>query len=114
MIGRLVRLVGLLFLAAALAAVVVDGARSIAVSSLTMTPLGTTWFALSPQSLAAAQAAVHQSVEPVLGSWVWNPVIQWVLLRPTWLVFGVAALVLLLAARRPRRRRAALPRFERI
>jgi hypothetical protein len=113
MIGLLVRLVGLLFLAAALVAIVIDGARSIAVSSVTMTPLGTTWFSISPSSLGAAQAAVQRNVEPVIGAWVWNPVIQWILLRPTWLVLGAVAMVLLLFGRRPRRRRAAAPRFER-
>jgi hypothetical protein len=113
MLVLLVRLVGLGFLAAALVTIVIDGARSIAVSSLTMTPLGTTWFTLSPNSLGAFQTFIQRSVEPTVGHWVWNPLIQWVLLRPTWLVLAVVAVGLLLLPRRLRRHRPAVPRWER-
>ena len=39
----------------ALVALVVDGAKSIAASGLTVTPLGLTWYSISPSTLIAAQ-----------------------------------------------------------
>ena len=88
MIVFISRFVGIWLIAGALVAVVVDGAKSIAASSLTVTPLGLTWFALSPTTLMAAQGFVQQTVEAYVGHWLWDPFIQWILLLPSWAVLG--------------------------
>ena len=88
MIAFLSRFVGIWLIAGALVAVVVDGAKTIAATSLTVTPLGLTWFTLSPTTLMAAQGFVQQTVEAYIGHWLWDPLIQWILLLPGWAVLG--------------------------
>lgn len=95
----LVRLAGLFAIAGALIALVVDGTKSIAASSLFVTSLGQAWFAFDPASLQAAQAAVASHIEVHVGSWVWFPVIQFLLTLPVWLVFGGAGALLVIAGR---------------
>ena len=89
MIGFLARFVGLWLIAGALVALVVDGAKSIAASQLTVTPLGLAWFNISPSTLLGAQTFVQQRVEAVIGHWLWDPFIQWILMLPGWAVFGL-------------------------
>lgn len=83
------RFIGLWFVAGTLVAVTVDAAKSIAASTLTLTPFGAALHALAPATLLAAQTFVQQSIEPHLGGWVWDPAIQSILLLPTWVVLGV-------------------------
>jgi len=100
MLSFLLRLIGLFALAIAVIALVVDGTRSIAASSLTLSSLGQTWFSLSRDSLAAAQAFVEAQVESHVGAWVWDPVIQFLLTLPTFAVFAALGALLILAGRR--------------
>ena len=88
------RFVGLWFVAGALAAVTIDAARSIAASAFTLTPFGATLHALAPATLLAAQTFVQQRIEPHVGGWVWDPLIQSVLLLPTWIVLGAIGFLL--------------------
>jgi hypothetical protein len=88
MIGFLFRFIGIWLIAGGLVAVVVDGAKTIAAASLTVTPLGLTWYTLSPTTLLATQGFVQQTVESYIGHWLWDPLVQWVLLLPTWAVLG--------------------------
>ncbi len=83
------RVLGLLCLALAVVALLLDVTRSIADSALVITPLGVDWFRLSPSTLNLSQALVQRYVHPV----AWDPVIQWVLRSPSWAVFGVLALL---------------------
>ncbi|MBB5753906.1 hypothetical protein [Prosthecomicrobium pneumaticum] len=105
MFSFLSRLLGLFALSIGVVALVVDGTRSIATSSLTLASLGQTWFSLSRDSLAAAQGFVAGHVEPHVGAWVWDPVVQFLLTLPTFAVFAALGALLILAGRR--RRRAA-------
>lgn len=89
MIAFLARFVGLWLIAGALVALVVDGTKTIAASQLTVTPLGMAWFSISPSSLMATQAFIQQTVEAYIGHWLWDPLIQWILMLPTWLVLGL-------------------------
>jgi hypothetical protein len=98
MIGLVSRFIGLWFVAGALVAIVVDAAKSIAASSLTMTPLGAALFSLAPSALVAAQEFVQQKI----GAWLWDPVIQWILLLPTWAVLGFFGFLLTYLGRRRR------------
>ncbi|HVY21207.1 MAG TPA: hypothetical protein VHA70_14160 [Bauldia sp.] len=98
MIGFVSRFVGMWFVAGALVAIVVDAAKSIGASALTMTPLGAALFTLAPSSLVATQEFVQQKI----GGWVWDPLIQWILLLPTWAVLGAFGFLLTYLGRRRR------------
>ena len=78
MIKAILRLIGLLVLALALITAVLDIARSIADSTLVITPLGKDWFDLSVDSLNLAQAVVQRYLHPM----VWDPFIQSILQLP--------------------------------
>ena len=79
------RLLGTWLLGIALILFIIDGTRSLAASALVMTPLGDTWLALHPQSLA--------DVRLFLGSRFFGPLLETVvtaiLALPGWLVLGV-------------------------
>ena len=100
MFSFLARVLGLFALAIALATAVMDITRSIGASEMVITPLGATWVSLSLSSIQLAQAAIQRYVHPFL----WDPVIQWILLWPTWLVFAIVAFLFLWLGR-PRRRK---------
>lgn len=103
MFGFLFRATGLILLVASFVALIADGVRSVAAERLVVTPLGATWYALDPSSLGLAQAVVQRYV----AAFVWDPVIQTVLLWPTFAVGGVFALILMALGRRRPRRAAA-------
>jgi hypothetical protein len=103
----LVRLLGLFAIAGALIALVVDGAKSIAASTITLTPFGQAWFSFDPQSLGSAQAWVSSHVEAYVGPWVWQPLIQFFLTLPLWLVLGGLG-ALLIVVGKPKPFRAAV------
>ena len=80
----LARVLGYWMIAAAIVGIVIDGTKSIAANALVITPLGETWFTLSPGSLNALQAGIQRHISPYL----WDPVLQWVLMLPNWAVIG--------------------------
>lgn len=92
------RVLGLLFLAAGFVSLVVDGVASIASASLVMTPLGQAWFNVHPASLNLTQAIIERYTFPFL----WDPVFLTVLLLPSWVVFAVIGVVLYYIGRRRR------------
>ena len=92
----ILRFVGLLLLAGAFVALIVDGAYSIAGGALHITTLGETWFSIHQNSLLLLQPAVERH----LAVWLWDPVIQTVLERPTWLVLGILGAFLVLLGRK--------------
>jgi hypothetical protein len=97
MLRFLFRVLGLLLLACAFAALIVDGTRSIAADAITLTPLGQAATQFFPQKFALFQAAV-QRVSPFL----WDPVAVVVLLLPAWFVAGGLGGLIMLATRRRR------------
>lgn len=97
----ILKIIGLVFLALAVITAILDMTRSIANSSLTITALGQEWFSFHSASLNNFQVAVQRH----LGiPWIWENVIQNILLLPSWAVFFVLALLFLWAGRRPERR----------
>ncbi len=100
MFAFLMRFFGYWMLAAAIVALVIDGAKTIAESTLTITPLGQTWFELNAGSLILSQAAIERHVHPFL----WDPVIQYLLTLPTWSVAGMIGVAMLLIGRRKEQR----------
>lgn len=95
MLRLLFRFIGLLFLAAAFAALVVDGTRSIAAGAPAFLPLGRTISALSSTGFEKMRDYV-QSHAPKL----WDPVLVAVLDLPAWLVLGIVGLLLFALTRR--------------
>jgi hypothetical protein len=95
----LVRAVGLIALAAAFAAAVIDGTRSIANSEVSLTPLGAALGQLAPAKLAQLPALAAR-ISPKL----WDPVLIHVLWVPTSLALAVVGFVLMALAA-PRRQR---------
>ena|SRR4249920_2757423 len=88
MIAFLSRFVGIWLIAGALVAVVVDGAKSIAASRLTVTAMGDTWSSISMSTYHATHLFVQEKVEAIIGHWLWDPFIQWLLFLPSWAVLG--------------------------
>ena len=95
MVRFLVRTVALLLLAAAFAALVVDGVRSIAVSRIVVTAFGETIYRLLPHHFPLLQPAVEQRFHPL----IWDPFLLSVFLAPGWLVLAVLGVLLYWAAR---------------
>lgn len=98
MIRITLRIIGFWLLALAFVALVLDGARTVTSGALVITPLGETWFDLSPGSLNLMQAVIQRNLHP----YIWDPVVQWILLSPTWLITGLIALLLLALGKKRR------------
>jgi hypothetical protein len=98
----LFRLVGLLTLAAAFAAAVIDGARTLADQRLEMTPLGATLAYFLRDKFAALPALVGK-ISPKL----WDPVLLSVLYAPTFLALALLGIALMIFTR-PRGERGAI------
>lgn len=104
MIRFLFRLLALIFLAVAIIMAVLDATRSVAASELVLTPLGTSWYAVSPETLNLAQAVIQRYVLPA----VWDPVMIWILTLPGFTVFFALAFLFYAIGRRPRGRAGSL------
>ena len=89
---------GLWVSALALLALVLDGVRSIAANELVMKSLGATWFEIDNGSLNLAQAVIQRNVHPL----IWDPVVQWILTMPAWLVAALIGLCLVYLGRKRR------------
>ena len=96
----LFRLMATFALAVAVIMAVLDVTRTIAASTLVLTPLGASWVSASPATLDAMQAFIIANAHPL----VWNPVMIFILDQPGFAVFGVLALLLYAIGRRPERR----------
>ncbi|CAN0654356.1 conserved protein of unknown function [Nitratireductor aquimarinus] len=97
------RILALFALAVAVVMAVIDATRSIAASALIITPLGESWYSVSPDTLNLSQALIQRYTFPV----IWDPAIIYILTLPGWLVFAVLAL--LFHAIGYRRKRHAFP-----
>ena len=97
------RIIGWLFLAAAAAVLVWDVVLWVDAGAFPATVLGQHWYNLDRSSLGLFQVVIERYIWPPL----WQPV-AWILLRPTWLVFGILGLALVAIFRRRRRRRGLL------
>jgi hypothetical protein len=95
------RIIGWLLVLAALVVLVADLIARLDTGHFALTALGELWYRISPNSLLLAQPAVQRHLAP----WLWDPVIQTVLLWPASLVLAVPGLALLWACRKRDRRR---------
>jgi hypothetical protein len=96
MIRFVFRFVGFLVLAAAFAALLYDGTKTIAGSDIHVTSLQTTWANFHPASLQWLQPAIERN----LPAWFWDTLMVTVLTAPTWAVLGVLGALLILAGRK--------------
>jgi hypothetical protein len=99
------RIIGWIFILAALAIGAYEVIELLKTGSWRLTALGEVWFKLHRASLNGAQAGIQRYVAP----WLWEPVITTILLWPGWLVFGVPGGLLVLVCRR-RKRFVRMPR----
>jgi hypothetical protein len=92
------RFLGFWLVAGALVVAVVDGAKSIAASSLVTTSLGETW-----ATIAALGAGESATATPLTAPWPFDMPLQWLLAAPTVAVLAIpgVALLILGAKRRP-------------
>jgi hypothetical protein len=93
----LVRFIGLLALAGAFAAAVLDGARWIANGIWAPVSTGAALDVLFPKALAVAQSFVDSR----LGSWAWNDVLTKALVAPAFATLAVLSALLFFVSRPP-------------
>ena len=94
----LARFIGLVALAGAFAAAVIDGARWVVNGAFAPTSTGAAIYWLSPKALAVAQ----RLVESRLGAWAWNEVMVKALFAPVVVALTlVSALFFFLSRPRP-------------
>lgn len=97
MLRVIVRFIGLMLLAAGFAALVIDGARSIASNAIVLTSLGEMFAQTLPKSFPTWQ----QAIDKKFGAWAWDPLMTSLLAMPNWLAAaGLGALLFLLTRRR--------------
>ncbi len=89
MIKGVFRMLAFVLLAAGFVAAIMDGARSLANSTLDYARLSSTAFRLFGDRYLALQSAIERSVHPL----VWDPVMLNLMLLPTSLVLLVLGLV---------------------
>ena len=94
------RILAVFALAIAVVMAVIDATRSIAADALTFTPLGESWYAVSPDTLNLAQAVIQRYTFP----FIWDPVIIQILTLPGWVVFFALSLIFYIVGYRRRRR----------
>jgi hypothetical protein len=97
MIRSFLRLLGLLCMAGAFIFLVYDGTKSIAGSMFYFTRFEEMWNALysrGPQDL------IKPPIERYVGPWLWDPVMVQILTAPTWMIFGVLGIILIVLGRR--------------
>ena len=90
MIRFLLRIAAMVALAISVIMAVLDTTRTVAASKLVLTPLKTSWNAVSPDTLAAAEVFVRGKIQPL----VWDTVVDWILNQPGFAVFAAVALLL--------------------
>jgi hypothetical protein len=99
MIRFVFRFVGLLLLAVGFVAIIRDGTKTIGGKEVWVTKLADDWYNIHQSSREALQPVIEQR----LGHWAWDPVVTTILNQPTWVVFGVVAIVFILLGRKKKR-----------
>jgi hypothetical protein len=91
------RFIGLIALAGAFAAAVIDGARWVVGGTFDPTSTGQAIYWLSPKALAGVQAFV----EGRLGPWAWNDLLLRALRAPAFVALTLVSVLLFLVSRPP-------------
>lgn len=101
MIRSFLRLIGYLLLGLAFIALVLDGVGILATGEVKFMVAGKTWTDIAPASLNQVQFALQEHLGLV---WLWDNVVQWLLLQPTAAVIAGFGLFFCLLGKRPRKR----------
>jgi hypothetical protein len=96
MVRYIIRSIGVVLLASALAALIIDGTRSIAASKLMVTTFGAMTGYLFPKTYPALKPAIEQNIHPLL----WDPFLVSVFWLPTFVILAVLGLLLIWMSRR--------------
>ncbi|MEO3386653.1 hypothetical protein [Mesorhizobium sp. CAU 1741] len=96
MVKALFRLLSMITLSVAVIMAVLDATRSIAAEAIVWTPLGETWEAVSPSTLAGLESTIRQGLPP----FVWDPVVTGLLGLPGFAVVLAIAVIFGFAGRR--------------
>lgn len=99
MLRFIFRLAAMIALSVSVIMAVIDTTRSVAASALVLTPLNTSWLAVSPDTRAAFESYVRGKANPL----VWDGAIAWVLAQPGFAVFAVLAFLFYAIGYRRRR-----------
>jgi hypothetical protein len=91
------RFTGLLALAGAFAAAVIDGARWIVNGTFAPTSTGAAIYWVSPKALASVQTFVDSRI----GAWAWNDVLLRALLAPAFIALTLLSAALFFLSRPP-------------
>jgi hypothetical protein len=94
------RLAAMVALSISVIMAVLDATRTVAASALVLTPLNTSWLAVSPDTRAAFETFVRAKA----GSTVWDGGVAWVLGQPGFAVFAALAFLLYAIGYRRERR----------
>ena len=94
----------LVLLAAALVVAAFEIVLFIETGKYKLTALGQLWYEADRSSLNTAQVVIQR----YLFSWLWDPVIIFILTLPAWPVFGMISLIVLYSYRRREKRRKFL------
>jgi hypothetical protein len=89
MLRFLFRLAAMVALSVSVIMAVLDTTRTVAASALVLTPLKTSWLAVSPDTLAAFAIFIREKASPLL----WDGLITRVLDLPGFAVFAALALL---------------------
>lgn len=100
MIRFFFRFLSVLALAVAVIMAVLDATRSVAADALVLTPLASSWQAVSPETFLGTQNSIEQLGLPFL----WNPVATTIIALPGFAVFLGLSLLFYSIGRRPERR----------
>lgn len=95
MIRFLLRFLGLILLAGAFAAAVIDGARSLAAQQAMLTPMGLALDLAFPSKFPLLQPFVEKRLHPLL----WDPVLVAILSAPAFVDMAALGIVLFYLAR---------------
>ena len=93
------RVIGRIFMISAIAILVRDVLATTDDGALSLIAAGELWFSLHPTSLQVAEPAIARHV-PVIGPWLWHPVISTLLTWPALFVTGVPGVLLVWLFRR--------------
>ena len=97
MIRLTFRFLGVVLLAAAFAALIIDGTKSIAASAIIYTPAADTAAQVFPDKFKLLQPALEH-IHPLL----WNPGMATILRLPIWIIIAIFGMICLLLGRKPR------------
>lgn len=102
MVFFLIRAIGVLFVIAAFVTALVDGIRSLVESQVIITALGKWWTDVHAVSLNQFQFLVQEHLGLI---WLWDNVLQWLLLQPAFAVLAGLGIVIYLIGKRSKTER---------